>query len=418
MRHRSLVLTLVMAVMVASATAVGASTVQQPTHLAVGAATSASQVEANTTGTKPAWADVSSPFASSVKANTYGSVTGYNPLPQACGDTNPVNVLGAMYQLVLIGVSQVRCDLNWWSVQPTNASTYYWSTYDNVVNAAAHFGITVLFTVGYTPPWARPNPLPAGTSDPSHVPPVHVNDFVRFVAAAVNRYSPVGRARVSSVVGSVSEWEIWNEPNLSGGWTPADPVRYGNFLHDVAWAIHRLDHKAIVISGGMAPAGNTPGNYSPQTFIADMVPTGVFKQVNGIGIHPYTFPAYPNEKLNFNPFYNAVPAIYYVMLVYGLGNLKIWATEIGWPTSSASPQSYRFWDGIQVGTEAYQAVELPLTIKTWFTFPYAGPLFLYAERDKCSDNTQWLCKMGIERPDGSHKPAYATVHAQLLKPLP
>lgn len=388
-----------------------------PAPVSASSATPAAHDAAFTTGVRPTWATVNSPLAGKVAANTYGAMVGYNPLPQACGDPNPVNVLGAMYQLTLIGVSQVRCDLNWWSVQPTGPTSYLWSTYDNVVNAASHFGIQVLWDVSFTPPWARPNPLPPGTSDPSHVPPVHVNDFVRFVNAAVNRYSPVGNAHPFSVVGSVSEWEIWNEPNLIGGWTPPDPVRYGNFLHAVAWSIHRIDHHAIVISGGMAPAGNVGGNYAPQNFIQDMAPTGVFRQVNGIGIHPYTFPAYPNEQLNFNPFYNAVPAIYYVMLSLGLGNLKIWATEIGWPTSSQSPQSYRFWDGVQVGTEAYQAVELPLTLVTWFQFPWAGPLFLYAERDKCNDNTQWLCKMGIERTDGSHKPAWTTVHNQLLQPI-
>jgi hypothetical protein len=405
------------ALLASSAVVAGASTVPTPAPSPFGAAAAAHQAKPLTTGARPAWADVSSLLESNAAPNTYGAVTGYNPLPAACGDPNPIAVLGAMYQVTLIGASQVRCDLNWWSVQPYNSTTYYWNVYDNVVNAAAHFGIQVLFDVSFTPPWARPNPLPPGTQDPSHVPPLHINDFVRFANAAVNRYSPVGKAHPSTVVGSVNMWEIWNEPNLTGGWTPPDPVRYGNFLKTVAWSVRRIDHKMTIISGGMAPAGTVGGNYAPQDFIAKMATTGVLPKIDGVGIHPYSFPAYPNEQLNFNPLYNAVPAIYYVMVANGAGSKKIWATEVGWPTSSQSPQTYRFWDGVQVGTEAYQATELPLTMVTWFKMPFAGPLFLYAERDKCTDNTQWLCKMGIERTDGSRKPAWTTVHNQMLLPI-
>jgi hypothetical protein len=396
----------------------GASTVQAPgTALVKSPSSNAGTVEANTTGSRPAWGDVESPFAAATKPNTYGALTGYNPLPQACGNASYATVYNAMHTLVTIGVGQVRCDLNWWTVQPTGPTTFNWAIYDNVVNAAAANGLQILFNVSFTPPWARPNPLPAGTQDPSHVPPKHTNDFVRFAKAAMERYSPKGKQRVSGVIGTVSQWEIWNEPNIVGGWTPPNPVVYGTFLKNVVFGMRQVDKGATIISGGLAPAGDVGGNISPQEFVAGMAKTGVLSKIDGVGMHPYSFPAYPNEQLNFNPIYNAVPATYYVMLLNGAGSKKIWATEVGWPTSSQSSQSYRFWDGIQVGTEAYQAKELPLTVSTWFTLPYAGPLFLYAQQDKCTDNTQWLCKMGIQRTDGSHKPAYATVQAQLRKPL-
>ncbi len=370
-----------------------------------------------TSGARPTWATVSPSLVTVRPAATFGAQTGLNPRPEACGASDPALVSARMHELVVIGVGQVRCDLNWWTVQPFNKTSFYWSVYDNVVNAAAANHITVLFDVSFTPPWARPNPLPPQTSDPSHVPPLHVADFVNFVRAAVQRYSPVGKKRVSTVYGTVSQWEIWNEPNLLGGWTPPDPARYGKFLKDTAFGIRQVDKKAIIISGGMAPAGNVGGNYAPPDFVKGMAATGVLAKIDGVGIHPYSFPAYPNEEINFNPIFNAVPATYYVMLVNGAGSKKIWATEVGWPTSSQSTDTLRFWDHIQVGTEAYQAKELPLTLTTWFKLPFVGPVFLYAQRDKCNNNTQWLCKMGIERFDGSHKPAWATLHAQLVKPF-
>jgi len=415
-------MSLLLPALVASSTVVAGASTTSGFHspLVESAAPSNGQAVAhpNTSGPRPPWAGVESPFAADVAANTYGSMVGLNPLPSACGDTNPIAVLGAMYTVKQLGSGMIRCDLNWWSVQPYNATTYYWDIYDNVVNAASKFGIQILFDASFTPPWARPNPLPPGTQDPSHVPPKHIGDFARFIRAAVNRYSPKGHARVASVVGTVSNWEIWNEPNLVGGWTPPDPARYSKFLSDVQFVIRQIDKRATIISGGLAPAGNVNGNYAPQDFVAKLAQAGGLKRVDGVGIHPYSFPAYPDEAINFNPIYNAVPAMYYVMAVYGYADKKIWATEVGWPTSSQSPETYRFWDGVQVGTEAYQAKELPLTITTWFKGrPFAGPIFVYAQRDKCTNNTQWLCKMGIERTDGSKKPAWTTVHAQLLKPF-
>ena len=356
----------------------------------------------------------SGPTAAQSTAVNYASNTGLSPLPQACGTQGPVAALGAMYMAAQLGVTRIRCDLSWWTAQPNNATTFNWSTSDNTVNAAAHFGITVLFTVAWTPPWARPNPLPKGVGDPSHVAPKNTSDYVRFVEAAVNRYSPVGKARVASVVGSVSQWEIWNEPNILSGFTPDDPVAYGALLAAAAKSIHQIDSNAIVVSGGMAPATTTSANWSPPDFINKMAPTGALKLVNAVGVHPYGFPSWPTEQITFNPLYSMVPQLHQAMVNNGVGNEKIWSTEDGWPTSSQSTQTVRTWDhNLQVGTEAYQATELPLTIVTWFALPYAGPFFIYDERDTCTTNTNWLCKMGVERPDGSHKPAWTTVHSLL-----
>ena len=277
------------------------------------------------------------------------------------------------------------------------------------------FGITILFTVAWTPPWALPNPLPKGVGNPSHVRPKNSSDYVRFVQAAVNRYSPVGRARVPSVVGTVSQWEIWNEPNLATALIPDDPVAYGNMLAASATGIHAIDPKAIVVSGGMAPASVSNGkDWSPPDFVNKMAPTGALKLINGVAIHPYGFPAWPDEAVNHNPLYRMVPTLYQAMSQNGVGNLKIWANKDGWPTASQSTKTIRTWDHhLQVGTEAYQAKELPLTIVSWFKLPYAGPFFIYNERDRCTQNTNWLCKTGVDRYDGTRKPAWTTVHALL-----
>src|SRR5262249_34489281 len=111
-----------------------------------------------------------------------------------------------------------------------------------------------------------------------------------------------------------------------------------------------------------------------------------------------------------------LPKIHDVMTFLGYGSKKIWATETGWPTASQSTQTIRS-DGTQVGTEQWQATEMPVLFKTWFSYGYTGPLVIYDQRDDCTDNTNKWCKMGLERWDGTQKPAYAVVQSKLQQPL-
>ena len=347
---------------------------------------------------------------------TYGDRTGMAPPPGACGNPDPAVVAAAMTQVVATGINKIRCDLSWWTVQPYNATTWDWTNFDNVVQIAAYFGVEVLFVPGYTPPWARPNPIPAGTIDPSHVPPVRYLHYAYFVYEAAQRYSPNGANRPAGFVGSVTKWEIWNEPNIVGFWNPVNPVRYSVFLAASAAIIHWIEPTATVISGGLAPAGNVNGNLAPDTFTYVLALTGALQAVDGVGIHPYTFPAYPSEKINFNPLVNHIPRMYNVMKQFSAGSKKIWVTEAGWPTSSQSPETTRF-DGSQVGTEPIQALALWDLLTTWNRYSYAGPMYLYAQMDKCSNVKSWFCMMGLQRVDGTQKPAYGVVKSMMAMPI-
>src|SRR5205823_9065248 len=52
------------------------------------------------------------------KPGTYATLVGLSPLAAACGDDTPSVVTAAMAQAVATGVTMIRCDLNWWNVQP------------------------------------------------------------------------------------------------------------------------------------------------------------------------------------------------------------------------------------------------------------------------------------------------------------
>lgn len=342
--------------------------------------------------------------------------TGLTPMKAGCANTDPARALSVLRESAATGVSMVRCDLDWWTVQPTGPNSWNWAPYDNVVAAADQLGLEVVFVPQSTPPWARPNPLPAGTTNPSHVPPVHDYDYVRFVRAAARRYAPTSRFRPDGLVGEVHLWEIWNEPNIPGFWNPVDPIRYSALLRRAARAIHGVDPAATVVSGGLAPAVNINGNLSPDVFVYVLALTGTLDEIDGVGMHPYTFWAFPSEQVGWNPIVGQVPAVHDVLATFGHGNLPIWATEAGWPTSSASPHTLRP-DGTQVGTEFYQAVATADLLTTWHAIPYSGPLFLYETRDRCSDPRNWLCMLGLERSDGTRKLAFSVLQQLMGVPV-
>ena len=314
------------------------------------------------------------------------------------------------------GISMLRCDLSWWSVQPSGPTDWNWGDTDNGVNSAAFFGIRILFVPQFTPPWARPAVIPPTSGNPSHVPPANLADYILFVRAAADRYAPTGTSRPPELVGSVSMWEIWNEPNNYGFWNPVDPFRYSDLLIGSYYAIKWIDPNAQVISGGLSPAANSGGNIAPDTFTYVLGLTGALNIIDGVGMHPYTFWAWPSEQIAWNPLVNHVPRMYYVMVSFGAGNKKIWATEAGWPTSSLSTRTIRP-DGTQVATEAHQFWAMFDLLTTWNRYSYAGPMFLYEFHDECTDMTSWFCAMGLQRLDGSFKPAYFAVQSMMNLPI-
>src|SRR5262249_22436366 len=160
--------------------------------------------------------------------------------------------------------SFIRCDLNWWNVQPTGPTDWQWGQYDNLVSAAASAQLDLLFVLAYTPPWARPSTLPPGTKNPSHVPPVNMSDYINFVTAPAQRYSPFG----------VLMWEIWNEENLHSYWNPVDPTQYGQYAAAAADAIHGVQASATVIVGGLVVAKDVKGNMKPDEFLSGVGSTG------------------------------------------------------------------------------------------------------------------------------------------------
>jgi len=283
-----------------------------------------------------------------------------------------------------VGARWVRVDINWAQIQAGGPSSYDWAAIDRVVRGATQRGMKVLGVIESTPEWARP----AGTSATYGPNPAK---YAQFAAEAVERYAAMG----------VHTYEVWNEPNIVGFWTPApDPAAYTNLLEAAYPAIKSADPHATVLTGGTAPAPSDGKDVSPVDFLAGIYANGGAGSFDAVAHHPYSWPAHPGEPelwSAWHQMYRPNPSLRSLMSANGDASKKIWATEFGAPTDG--PEGSAVDEGTQAKmiTKAYSL---------WRTYRWAGPLFTYEGRDLGTSTDTRENFFGMLRHDFSPKPSY------------
>jgi polysaccharide biosynthesis protein PslG len=302
---------------------------------------------------------------------------------------------------VRIGVGTLRTDLDWASIQPTSADTYEWERFDRIVNGARERGLTLLLVLAYTPAWAR-----ADGCDSHMCPPADPGRFAEFATAAATRYA--GR--------DVLAWEIWNEPNDSGFWSPAaDPEEYAELLERTSSAIRRVDPSALIVLGGLASIDTKGTSLSPSDFLSRVCQQGGNTSMSAVGYHPYTYPylaSVSRDSADVSP-WNLIDrgpeGLRSTLERCGTPDVPIWLTEYGAPTGGPGAAS----DGTPEDTsedtthvtEEQQANIARDVLQTVTQDRTVQVLIWYAWRDLDDEDSTNLNFYGLRRSDGSAKPA-------------
>jgi len=278
---------------------------------------------------------------------------------------------------VAIGVKWVRLDFDWAQIEQYGKGQWRWTSQDAAVTSLRSRGISVLGALVYTPPWARA----AGTD--KFYPPRNAADYADYVKKVVARYAPQG----------VKHWEIWNEPNWQAFWKPCpDPARYAALLKVAYAAIKSVDPTATVLMGGMAPAPTNGCSFNARPFLRTLYEQGSKPFFDAVSYHPYYNASAPPGGTNNTPwtqmYLKTLPTgnLRSIMEANGDGAKKIWGTETGAPIDEVS--------------EATQASLLKQAFTAWNSYPWAGPLFIFAYRN--------LEHYGLVRSDWSRRPAWYT----------
>ncbi|MBF4192795.1 family 1 glycosylhydrolase [Mycolicibacterium phlei] len=283
---------------------------------------------------------------------------------------------GELDVMARTGASWLRVFIDWSRVEPMPGA-YNWGYVDHWINGALDRGIRVLGLIGYSPDWARaPGVYFTG-------PPTDPEVFASFVKTVVKRFGD-----------RVSNWEIWNEPNLPlfWGYLGDRAEGYTELLKAAYPAVKEVQPHSTVIAGGLSPAFAPD---APPTFVAEMYERGAKGYFDAMAMHPYVFPhGLQADTLNG---WSDVERVRALMVANGDGDKKIWMTEMGAPTSAPSAE------GVSEQEQAKQIVD---GLRKAAQTPYSGPAFIFCIRDTDSaDRDDREANFGIVKTDWTPKVA-------------
>ena len=286
-----------------------------------------------------------------------------------------------------IGITAVRLDANWNWVQSGGPNSHHWAWLDQVVASVRAAGMSVDLIVDGCPQWAAVSGAKAPNAQPASP-----AAYARYAAALAARYAPKG----------VHTFEIWNEPNNVIFWRPApNPAAYTADLIAAYKAIKKVDPSAVVLSGGLAPKKNDGTNISAITFLKAMYAKGAKNHFDGVGYHPYSYPALPNTYKfwsGWSQMSQTSPSIRSVMTANGDGGKQIYITEVGAPTG-----------GPRRVNQATQADEFSQAIAAAKTTSWIGAMYLYTWQNRGTNTSESEDWFGLLTQAGVHKPAYTAV---------
>lgn len=194
---------------------------------------------------------------------------------------------------------------------------------ENEVNTARqrYPGVKILMRIDKSPPSAR-------TGDDAN--PIDAAQLSAFLRNLVPRMR-----------GKVQAYELFNEPNLKWEWNTniaggsgmPSAAGYARILATAYAAIKESDPSAIVVSGGVSPAGNGgPEAIGDLIFIQRLYDAGARSSLDAIGIHPYGGPFAWDQGMG-DPtgiYFRRAEEARAVAVANSDSGRVFWATELGW----------------------------------------------------------------------------------------
>jgi hypothetical protein len=237
------------------------------------------------------------------------------------------------------GFEWIRQQVPWKDTELADR-TFAFDELDQIVDSVNQRGQKLLLSVAKSPDFLT------GRKDDNGL-PTNPADFGRFVEELARRYQ-----------GKVHAIEVWNEQNLAvengGRVVPEDAARYVEMLKVGYERIKAVDPSIIVVAGALSSTGVT----EPNSAVDDITYLKAMYEYNGgeirdyfdvQGFHPASaanppdtkFPEDPGNAPGWNDhpthYFRHIEDVRQVMVDAGLGDRKIWITEMGWATQNNTP---------------------------------------------------------------------------------
>jgi hypothetical protein len=186
------------------------------------------------------------------------------------------------------GVGTVRFVLPWQGIE-TAPDSFRWDRIDAKIDAIREAGAEPLPILYGYPRWLGDEILPPVGGLLAEL------GWQRFLGEVVDRYGSNGtRAAEDPDFEPISEWQIWNEPNIPSFWGDGQPdaSEYVSLLRLSALAIRGADPQAELIAAGLSPARR---GVKPPKFLNQ-----VYRRYDRLGIKP------DFDHISLNPYAESV----------------------------------------------------------------------------------------------------------------
>jgi len=320
------------------------------------------------------------------------------------------------------GASTIGLDFDWRRIEP-EPGQHVWADTDDVVALAKRYGLHLVPMLLYTPRWASTAPF--APLDYQRAPPADLNAYRDFVYAVVSRYEPYGISPLTADGFGITDWVMWNEPNVSthrrapqpGDFWAGSLEEYLGLLRAGYEGAHAADPGCNVLNGALADVFWKENELDLITAMERFYdPDGNGDPADGgrpffdtLNIHTYQVgepdAAWYEERLE---------RVLRVMERFGDEQKSIWITETGYgslhapgsPHSSADETSEK----ISYVNEETQASAVHLVYETCSVYAQVERVFWWSLRDYYTDasatNTAMEAHYGLLRANFAPKPAY------------
>ncbi len=223
-------------------------------------------------------------------ATTFGAEVNSDFTNQARGASSPAQVTGNLSSLYKAGGRVGRADSNWAGTEPKapvrGRHSFNWSYDDMIVSEMAAAHLRWEPTLAFAPRWAeghRSNVIHTSTGRGiAFLPPANNGNFAAYATAFMKRYGPHGafwKANRKLHYVPVTTVEVWNEPDNLFDWGQHINLSdYARMYEAVRTAVHRVDRRARVMTGGLAWT---------ESSLPRMLKAFRGKPIDALAIHPY-----------------------------------------------------------------------------------------------------------------------------------
>ena len=304
------------------------------------------------------------------------------------------------------GARYIGLDFEWRKLEPA-PDQFVWTDLEEVMALAKRHGVQLVPMLLYTPRWA--STAPYAPLDTHRAPPADVNDYRDFVYAVVSRYKPHGASPLTKDGYGITDWVVWNEPNLrsQGGFWTGSPEEYLQLLRAGYEGAHAADPDCNVLNGALADLFWDDGESDLITALERLYdPNGDGDASDGgrpffdtLNIHTYQT---GTPKADW--YTGRLQAVMQVMDRFGDSQKPVWITETGYGSITGPVADSPYVD------EETQAEAALLIYETCSAYPRVERVFWWSLRDYYSDasatNLAMEAHYGLLRANFAPKLAY------------